>query len=176
MVAAARNMSGTRALMALLSVIGLGGCDLHRENSLRATLSAWFQLGDTLAFDSRMRCTAAVFRVRSNDVGTDLPMAQTPAEAQEIYRSSGLAGIRMEGQSPHQLTDTILLANDGWFGKHALGAAAQVGPCLDKKMSIGFRLAMTRPGAVLAYSADLDGVMILDPVARKLFFAAGDTY
>lgn len=169
-------LSPVKATMAAGMILTLSGCDLHRESSLRATLSAWFQLGETLSFESGMRCTAAVFRARSNEVGPGLPMGDTPSEAQEIYGLVGLAGIRIDGVSPHQLTEAMLLANDGWFGKHALGAAAQVGPCLSDEMQVGFRLAMTRPGALLAYSAELDGVMVLDPVDRKLFFAAGDTY
>ncbi|KPN64444.1 hypothetical protein SAMN04488527_101475 [Aliiroseovarius crassostreae] len=165
-----------RATVMAGMLLALGGCDLHRESNLRATLSAWFQLGDTLGFESGPRCTAAVFRVRTNEVGPDLPMGESPSDAQGIYGLVGRAAIQMEGVSPHQLTDTMLLANDGWFGKHALGAAAQVGPCLNDQIEPGFYAAMTRPGAVLAYSAELDGVMVLDPVERKLFFAAGDTY
>lgn len=173
---AARHIFRTGALVALTAAMALGGCDLHRESKLKATLSAWFQLGATLDFESGPRCTAAVFRVRTNEVGPDLPMGESPSDAQGIYGLVGRAALQMDGVTPHQLTDTMLLANDGWFGKHALGAAAQVGPCLNDKIEPGFHAAMTRPGAVLAYSAELDGVMVLDPVERKLFFAAGDTY
>ncbi|WP_424944200.1 hypothetical protein [Aliiroseovarius crassostreae] len=169
-------LSPLKATVAAGILLTLGGCDLHRESSLRATLSAWFQLGETLSFESGMRCTAAVFRARTNDVGPSLPLGDSPSEAQGIYGLVGLAGIRMEGVTPHEMTEAMLLANDGWFGKHALGAAAQVGPCLNDEIETGFRLAMTRPGALLAYSAELDGVIVLDPVDRKLFFAAGDTY
>lgn len=176
MMIATRHKSYAGALVALTAVMTLGGCDLHRESALRATLSAWFQLGDTLAFESGPRCTAAVFRARTNEAGPSLPMADTPAEAQAIYSMVGLAGVRRAGETPHQLTEAMLIANDGWFGRHALGAAAQVGPCLNDKIEAQFRAAMTRPGALLAYSAELDGVIVLDPVERKLFFAAGDTY
>ncbi len=176
MFAASRSITRGGATLALASVLALGGCDLHRESKLRATLSAWFQLGDTLAFESRMRCTAAVFRARSNTVSPALPLGATPSEAQAIYGMVGLAGIRIAGASPHDLTEAMLAANDGWLGKHALGAAAQVGPCLSKEVKDAMGKAMTRPGALLAYSAELDGVMVLDPVERKLFFAAGDSY
>lgn len=112
MSVAVRHMSRGGVLAALAAVITLGGCDLHRESKLKATLSAWFQLGDTLAFESGPRCTAAVFRARSNEIGPDLPMGQSPSDAQGIYGLVGRAAIRMEGVSPHQLTDTMLLAND----------------------------------------------------------------
>ncbi|MDA5093625.1 hypothetical protein O2N63_05925 [Aliiroseovarius sp. KMU-50] len=176
MLAAARHMPNGGTLLAFAAVTLLGGCDLHQESKLRASLSAWFQLGDTLAFASGPRCTAAVFRAHSNKAGLELPLGKSPSDAQRIYGLKGRAGIQMEGVSPHQMTETMLRANDGWFGKHALAAVAQVGPCINRDIEAGFHAAMTRPGALLAYSAELDGVMVLDPVDRKLFFAAGDTY
>ena len=174
MLASARYMPKGGAGIALASLMALGGCNMHREGALRSDLSAWFQLGDTLAFESRRNCTAAVFRARNNSVSPDLALKASPPDAQDVYRTTGLAAIAASGASPHDLTDAMLLTPDGAFGKQALAAAALVGPCLDTTLAAEFGNAMTRRGALLAYSAELGGVMVLDHDARKLFFAAGD--
>lgn len=165
------------APIALASLIGvLPACDLHGEVALRAGLEQYFALGDTLSFESRMTCTAAIFRAATNDVKPDMPMAAHPELAQALYGTHGKAAIQIYGRSPHELTDAMLASSDSRFGKQALAAAAQVMKCLTDGDSKDFRRALTRPSAVLAYDSELDGVIVLDPVERKLFFAAGDSF
>ncbi|WP_298911235.1 hypothetical protein [uncultured Aliiroseovarius sp.] len=159
---------------AVACLISLTACNLHGEADLRATLGKYFTLGDTLSFESKMTCTAAVFRAALNDVKPGMPLAATSVEAQELFRASGKAALRADGQTPHDLTDEMLTSEDGAFGRQALAAAALVGKCLSDADSKDFRRALTRPGATIAYDTGVQGVMILDPVERKLFFAAGD--
>ncbi|WP_424939449.1 hypothetical protein [Aliiroseovarius sp. S253] len=161
-------------LVAATSITLLSGCNLHSEKKLRTSLEQYFTLGDTLFFNSKMTCTAAVFRAALNDVKPEMPMAATSLETQEFFRSTGKAAVRAEGQTPHALTDEMLTTEDGAFGRQALAAAALVGKCLSDTNSQDFHRALTRPGATIAYDTGVGGVMILDPVERKLFFAAGD--
>lgn len=157
-----------------VSIALLSGCNLHSEPQLRTALGQYFTLGDTLSFESKLTCTAAVFRAALNDVKTDMPLAATSAEAQELFREAGKAALRAPNQTPHALTDEMLKTEDGAFGRQALAAAALVGKCLADSDSQDFHRALTRPGATIAYDTGVGGVMILDPVERKLFFAAGD--
>lgn len=161
-------------IVAATSVAFLSGCNLHSESKLRSSLEQYFTLGDTLSFESKLTCTAAVFRAALNDVKPDMPFAATSADAQELFRNTGKAALRAEGQTPHALTDEMLASEDGVFGRQALAAAALVGKCLSDSDSHDFHRALTRPGATIAYDTGVGGVMILDPVERKLFFAAGD--
>ncbi|SMR83219.1 hypothetical protein SAMN04488030_3133 [Aliiroseovarius halocynthiae] len=161
-------------LAAVTSLAVLSGCNLHREASLRGALERYFTLGDTLSFNSKLTCTAAVFRAALNDVKPDMPLASTSTEAQELFRDSGKAALRVDGQTPHALTDKMLATEDGAFGRQALAAAALVGRCLSDADSQDFFRALTRPGATIAYDTGVQGVMVLDPLERKLFFAAGD--
>lgn len=161
-------------LIAATSVSLLSGCNLHRETALRAALEQYFTLGDTLSFQSRLTCTAAVFRAAQNEVMGDMPLAGSSVQAQNLFRDAGKAAVRAADKTPHELTDEMLTTEDGAFGRQALAAAALVGKCLSETDSQDFHRALTRPGAVLAYDMDVGGVMILDPVERKLFFAAGD--
>lgn len=164
-----RHIPVAAATMALLT-----GCNLHGEADLRTSLGQYFTLGDTLSFDSKMTCTAAVFRAALNDVKPEMPLATSSVEAQELFRGSGKAALRADGQTPHDLTNEMLATEDGMFGRQALAAAALVGKCLSETDSKDFHRALTRPGATIAYDTGVGGVMILDPVERKLFFAAGD--
>lgn len=159
---------------AAAGVVLLSGCNLHHEGALRTALEPYFTLGDTLSFDSRMTCTAAVFRAALNDVKPDMPLAATSTEAQDLFRKAGKVALRAPGQTPHALTDEMLKTEDGAFGRQALAAAALVGKCLSDTDSQDFHRALTRPGATIAYDTRVGGMMVLDPVERKLFFAAGD--
>lgn len=161
-------------LVAVTSVAFLSGCNLHSESKLRSSLEQYFTLGDTLSFESKLTCTAAVFRAALNDVKPNMPLVATSVEAQELFRSTGKAAVRAERETPHALTDEMLTTEDGAFGRQALAAAALVGKCLSDADSQDFHRALTRPGATIAYDTGVQGVMILDPVERKLFFAAGD--
>ncbi|UWQ15069.1 hypothetical protein K3556_04015 [Aliiroseovarius sp. M344] len=165
--------AGLLASLSLVS-LGLAGCDRNNADDLRAELEQRFFLGETLFFESKQRCTAAVFRATENDVKQGVVSHDDPETAQAAYRREGTAVFRRAGLSPHDLTDILLMSGDGAFGKQALAAAALVEGCLTKEISIGFKVALTRPGATLAISDALGGVIILDPVDRKLYFAAGD--
>ncbi|MCK8465240.1 hypothetical protein MUY35_15380 [Aliiroseovarius sp. S1339] len=165
--------AGLLASLYLVS-FGLAGCDRNTAADLRAALENRFFLGDTLFFESKLRCTAAVFRATENDVKPGVVTHTSHEAAQTAYRREGTAVLRDPQRSPHDLTDALLMSGDGAFGKQALAAAALVDRCLTNEISVGFRIALTRPGATLAYSDALGGVIILDPVDRKLYFAAGD--
>lgn len=161
-------------LAALAGLAALIGCALHGEAALRAGLEDQFYIGDTLYFESKLTCTAAVFRADQNDPRPDFPLFDSLEEAQDTYVATGLAGLRISGKSPHQITDALLATPSGMLGQQALAAAAQVEPCITPAISRGLKFAMTRPGALLAYDRALSGLIVIDPLERKLFFAAGD--
>ena len=59
----------------------LTGCARDREAAIHDRLSLWFVLGDTLFFESRARCTAAVYRLPFAQPKSALPVAGSVARA-----------------------------------------------------------------------------------------------
>ncbi len=158
-------------------VLGLAGCARDSEDAMRAKLDQWFFLGDLEYFKSQMRCTAAVYRLRVNETRRSLPVQTDVFAAKAMFSVTGLVAFRVEGHTPNDLTDTLLLSGRGTFGKQALGSAAQAVPCFKgSRADKWIRTALTRPGATLAYDRASEGVMILDPEARLVFYVAGDVF
>lgn len=169
----------TMRLLALLLAVGLAlsACARDRETRVRGLLEPWFYLGDTLHFTSRRTCTAAMFRIAIDRPKPGLAVADDPEAARAALARTGVAALRMVGSSPHDLTDQLLLSGDGSFGRQALHAGALGGPCLEgTPAGRAFFLALTRPGATLAYEARNAGLIILDPVGMRLFYVAGDVW
>lgn len=163
--------------IALCLSLFLAGCARDDEDELRARLDRWFEVEETLYFKSKKRCTVAKFRVESATPRDGTEIQKSPEAAKAQFRSGELAAVRMEAYSPHDVTDAMLLTGDGVFGKQALAAAAQSGPCFRGTKTEGALLeAMTRRGAMLAYDRATEGMIILDPEAMAVFYVAGDVW
>ncbi len=167
----------TALCLIMTLVLGVSGCARDHEDAMRAKLNQWFFLGDLKYFKSQMRCTAAVYQLRVNETRRSLPVQTDVFAAKAIFSVTGLVAFRVDGHSPNDLTDTLLLSGRGTFGKQALGSAAQAVPCFKgTRADKWIRAALTRPGATLAYDSASEGVMVLDPEARLVFYVAGDVF
>ena len=160
-----------------LGALVLTACARDAEADLRSRLIRWFDVRTTIYFESHMRCTAAIYKVEAVEPKDSLPVQRDPENAKRAFRMGRVAAIQMAGFSPNDLTDAMLLSGDGIFGKQVLASAAQSVPCLESNMAKdALRTAMTRPGAVLAYDRQSEGLIILDPIAARLFYVAGDVF
>lgn len=169
----------TRVLILLLcTVLTLSAaCARDREAVLRARLERWFVIDEGVYFRSRARCTAAVYRLKDSRPTAALRVDTNPVAAKTSLALNGHAALRMEGFSPNDLTDELLLSGDGTFGKQALHAGALAGPCFeDDQMRRALFDALTRSGATLAYDGASAGVMLLDEAQMRLFYIAGDVW
>ena len=161
----------------LTVLLTLAGCARDSEDALRARLSQWFYLEEGTHFRSKSRCTAAVYNVAAAYTRPALTVHTSANLAKEAFSTGGLAALQMMGFSPNDLTDALLLTGRGTFGKQALAAAAQAVPCFEGTRAEGqLRDALTRPGAVMAYDRESEGLMVLDPEAMRLFYVAGDVW
>ena len=168
---------GFRPIAAVLVAALTLGCSRDDETSLKAMLNGWFYVDETLFFASRTRCTAAVFRVATPTTRAGMPVYNTANEAKQAFNAVGLSAFQIPGYSPNDLTDELLLRGRGSMGKQALAAAAQAVPCFDGTKAEGqLRDALTRPGAMLAYDRGSEGLIVLDPATRRLFYVAGDVW
>lgn len=163
--------------LGLALLAGLTACARNDEDGLRATLNQWFFLGDLEYFKSKTRCTAAVYRLRVVETRRSLPVQTSVADAKAAFSTTGLSAFQIEGFSPNDLTDALLLKGRGTMGKQVLAAAAQAVPCFEgTSAETKLRKALTRSGGVLAYDTGSEGAMVLDPVARLVFYVAGDVW
>lgn len=164
-------------LVATALSLGLAGCSRDRNDALRADLDRWFHLGQTVYFESRFRCTVAIYRVQVAVPRSSLAVQADPQTAKEQFRIGRRAAVRMTGYSPHDIADALLLSGDGTFGKEVLAAAAQAGPCFKgTRAEPALFRAMTRRGGTLAYDRDSEGMLLLDPVSLMVFYVAGDVW
>ncbi len=170
-----RGLRHAGMLLALLA--GLTACARNDEAGLRSTLNQWFFLGDPEYFKSKSRCTAAVYRARVVEPRRALPVEGSVAEAKAAFLAKGLSAFQLEGFSPNDLTDALLLDGRGVMGKEVLAAAAQAVPCFEgTSAEVKLRKALTQVGALVAYDGGSEGAIVLDPVQRLVFYVAGDVW
>ena len=116
-----------------------------------------------------------MFRVTTDRTQPALVIQSRPDKAKDALRSQGVAAIRIDGKSPADLSDEMLLSGTGTFGRQALAASALAGACFKNQMiSALLHDAVNRPGATLAYDSSNEGLIILDPGRGLLFYVAGE--
>ena len=168
---------GARAAFVALAVAVIAACARDREAALRSRLGELFFLGETEYFDSQIRCTGAMFRVTVDRPRIAMAIERHPDHAKAALSRNGVAAIQIDGMSPAELTDKMLLDGDGAFGKEALRAAALSGNCFeDREVNGLLHQALTRPGALILYDRHSEGLMILNSQQYRLFYIAGDIW
>lgn len=156
----------------LAGTLALSGCS--KEAALRDRLGAYFALGDTLYYEQKYSCQAAVFRARDNDPRPALALSDDSAKAQAAFRDSGLAAVANPRATPKDLADAMLMSDDGALGRQVLAAAALVGKCVDDDRAYLIKRALLGRGNLLGYDTQLGGAFLLDRETRVLIFFAGD--
>jgi hypothetical protein len=171
-----RRILSIAVVPTLLAAV-LSACARDDAAALDAHLSKWFTLEKMRFFKSKMRCTTAVFTLESPMPRPALSVQNDVDVARRQFRMGRLGAIRIDGYSPNDLTDALLLSNDGAFGKEALASVAQGKPCfVDTAAEQVLRRAFTRKGATLVYDRDSEGVIVLDPAAMVIVYVAGDLW
>lgn len=160
-----------------LCLLVLSSCSRDDADRLQARLTVFFDIQGRAYFKSKMRCTAAVFLLDAVTPKNALSIQRTGEDAKRAFAMGRLAAVQVGEMSPNDIADALLLHGDGQFGKQVLAAAAQSGPCLQgTEAEGGLRAALTRAGALLAYDGETQGVVVLDQVAARLFYVAGDVW
>ena len=173
----AGGMFGHRLSAAVSLVLLLWGCARNSEAEVRTRLEGWFYLAETLFFNSEQRCTAAAFALNEIEVRNALPVQRLPGDARASLAIQGRTALQIEGYSPNDLIEGLLMMGNGALGKEALAAGAQGAACLaGRGATAAFQAALTQVGATIAYDRDLDGLIVLDPAQGRLFFIAGDVW
>lgn len=165
---------GARVLT-FVSLLGLAltaACARESEAALRDRLDQWFAIGDTVAFEARGDCLAAVFRLTSADVKAPMPVVSDPMGMLVQIKRGGRAALDSNRQSPD--AGLVDLANAERATGMAMRRAALEGrACMDPVAESAFRAAIEGPRSVLAYDRENGAVMMMDPVTGLLVVAMG---
>ncbi len=158
------------ALLAGASV--LMGCARDDEASMRDRLSAWFILGDTLAFASERGCAAGAFLVKDDTPASGLPVERDLGAMLRSLPRFGVAAVDDPALSPDEAMRQA--ANtDRPVGMAMRRAALEARDCMQGDLGAEFRRLLTRSEAVLAYHSEERAVMMLDRPNRVLVVAMG---
>lgn len=164
-------------VFALVGICFLAACQRDSEADLRWRLGQWFFLGPTDYFTSQPNCTGAMFEVTLDrpragiEIRSDVDQVTSPLELTQ------LTAFQNAGLTPTELTELSHRSGARTFGDRALAAGSLSRSCLQTG-DIGNFLynALNRPGALIAFDPDSDGLMVLDPVEKRLFYIAGDEW
>ena len=152
----------------------LAGCARDREADVRALLDGWFFLGETEHFTATRTCTGAVFRVEVPAPRPELDVLDSTAAAQIRFRAEGFAVLQVDGRTPHELVDELLLSPSGDMGRQTLSNASGAADCFgETPYRSTLREALTQQGAYLIYDAGSDSFMVLDDRRYRVFYVSG---
>ena len=111
-------------IIAAFALMLTSACDRDSKAALRSHLDQWFFIRDTAYFTSRARCTGAMFYLSVDRPRPALAVQNDPEMAKQALTAHGIAALQITGRTPAELTDILLLAGQGGFGKQALAASA----------------------------------------------------
>src|SRR6056297_1894687 len=92
--------AGVLTFVSLLGLALTAACARESEAALRDRLDHWFAIGDTVAFEARGDCLAAVFRLTSADVKAPMPVMSDPMGMLLQIKRAGRAALDSSRQSP----------------------------------------------------------------------------
>lgn len=160
------------ALIAMMCLAALSACSRHGEDQLRQMLDRWFWLGDTVYFQSQMRCTAAVFETRISDVKSALRLETEIRRGLFTLERTGILALTLPGQSPEQVLLT-LINFDRSIGSPIMNAALFGRNCMDADTEGAFHAAVSGAQSLLVWVPEDEILIILDSENERLVLASG---
>lgn len=162
-----------RAAFAVLLVpLGLAGCAMDDEASVRAELSRWASLGDAVFFESKMDCTAAIFASKTSTPKA-IRIATHLDEAIRLIDADQPVAFAIDGASPNTVSEQLMSANlPGGLGLISSGISGK--NCMGNDQQAAYFETLQDPGAFLIYAPATNGLAVLDPTRKRVIFARGN--
>ena len=157
----------------MAGLIGVSGCSQMDEPALRAHLSQWFALGNTMSFGTGAGCTSAAFRLVDTQIGSGLGVVESVPRAVMTLKARGAMALNDDQTAPDAGLIDMINA-DRTLGYRMRRAALEGRVCMDDTAESAFRYALVNPRAVLAYDAGISALMLLDPDTGVLVVAIGE--
>ena len=174
MTRAARQFRNVRAgaVLALAGLLAVAGCDRHSEDDARALLSGWFDLGDTLYFESQRGCTAGVFRVKTMDVKSRVPLFDDAQAVVMNGKQDGPFALSVPGVTADKLFIELMNAHRP-TGVAIQAAGLEAKPCMNQKASNSFYAALLADPSVVVFSRPDATFAVLDPLRGIVVLTSG---
>lgn len=160
------------SVIAIICFAALSGCARHAEDDLRQLLNRWFSLGDTVYFQSKVRCTAAVFELRVSEVKSALRLETEIRRGLFTLERTGIMALTLPDQSPDQVLLSVIEA-DPKVGAPVQNAAVFGRDCMDQEAEGAFHAAITGVESLLVWLPDEAALVLFDPVNRRVVLASG---
>lgn len=165
-------VSVSQLALAGAALAALTACARDDEAAMRARLSAWFSLGETVSFAARADCAVGVFALRGDNVGAALPVTGSVAEMLVALGRRGRAALDDPDQPPDAAL--VALANAERATGYALRRAAlEARACMGAGAGAAFHAGLTAPAAMLAWDGQSGTVIVVDRAGGRLIAAMG---
>lgn len=162
-------------LMSFFLVVlgGVGACSKDQEADVRALLTRYFSLGETVYFEAKLECTAAMFKVQTDDIKSAARVNSDAGAALFEYKRSGIMALADPTKTPDE-GFLELMNTDRVIGVAMQGASILAKNCMDEATISGFFYAMSNPSASMIFLRDGGAMAVLDPATRLVIYARGD--
>lgn len=162
-----------RVALAVAVIAALAGCAMDSETKVRDELGAWVNLGETVYFESRMDCTAALFKTRSTTVRASVNMVRTLPDGLRLIGAGETVGFDLAKQSPNAISEQVMSADlPNGLGLVSSGISGK--NCMTDTVQRAYLTALTSDNSIMIYAPSNNALAVLDVQQGQVFFARGD--
>lgn len=161
-----------RVASSLALLLVLTACQRHSEAEARALLAGWVDLGETLFFESRRQCTAGVFRLRSADVKSRVPLFDSAEAVIATGRQERPFALAEADRTADQMFIDLMNA-DRPTGVAIQSASVEARPCMSAKARNSFYAALNAEHSVVIFSRPDMAYAVLDPMRGTVILTSG---
>jgi len=159
-------------LLALSTGLALSACQRHSEDDARTLLAGWVDLGEMLYFESQRSCTAAVFRLKSADVKSRVPLFDSARAVVLNGKQDGPFALSEKGRTADQMFIDLMNA-DRPTGVAIQSASVEARPCMNDKARNSFFAALNAEASVVIFSRADAAYAVLDPLRGIAILTSG---
>lgn len=158
----------------LVLAVMVAGCVRDTEADMRARVSQWFQIGETLAFASASRCAAGAFRLVQTDIGSGIALEYDTEAMVRLLGGRTVVAVDNPKRSPDQIM--VEAANAArTHGMSMRRTALEARDCMEGPIGQEFQRLLVNASTVFAYDREHGAVMLMDRRNRVLVVAVGES-
>lgn len=150
----------------------LGACQRADEEELRARLTTWLPLGETVAFASTRACAAGAYRLVDTQLKSVVRVAGDVRSAARMLAEGRVVAIDAADLSPDAALLALIDADLG-IGMRLRISGLEARACMDEGVEDAFFRALGKPDAVVILDPAERIVALVDRGARLLIVAIG---
>lgn len=159
--------------LAVLGLLGLAGCAMDGEDEVRAQAETWAALGDTIYFESKWTCTAAVFALEETRIRSFITKVRKVDRGLRLVGEGDTVAFAIDGLTPNGVSEAVMSA-DLPKGISVLTSGVSARDCMEGTVPSAYLSALNDPQAILIFAPENKAMAVLDRRNKRLFYARGD--